>query len=327
MHGFLYYIEGEVQKPERLRLASLGLGHVFDARAQYTGRGVQSGPGGCGAGTVLMLSGSAPDALLGYFPERQEWREMAPELVAAGMVEDVARGTLQVEREEKSDGIDRINRIDGMGEGGNLPPGFAGPPPKGDQGNIPLNPPSKGDQLVPRVWLGWVRGGMPDAEGLAREQLLPGHDVNLGLGGVWHVPKARKIEANESGVGYTFENALPRVARFQGGVWSEGGVPAHLEELWQIAERWWAAMFGAAQDAYESDEVVFTFDAFIESALRVLQVNYRVGIAEADALGLFDQERAAAVLNAAVDLPTWNRLMLKKKRTLRDAGLSGGGAE
>ena len=58
----------------------------------------------------------------------------------------------------------------------------------------------------------------------------------------------------------------------------------------------------------------FDFDGLHDAALTALSTNYRIGKAEVNALGLFDDSSATAILSALVDWPTV--LKWKEKKTV-----------
>jgi len=165
-------------------------------------------------------------------------------------------------------------------------------------------------------WVGMFTAAPPKPDELARRELLDGHLVTLGDGQQWLAPMARRIvEYEGQPVGVT---VLPRRRQFDAdGRWTRGGPVAKYARLWDVAERWWQEILRATAN----DALQFEFDDENDAATVALAANYRIGPAEVDLLGLFDDDSVSAILCALVDRPTmeaWARR--KKKASSADAG-------
>lgn len=158
---------------------------------------------------------------------------------------------------------------------------------------------------------------LPGPDDLRRERQLPGRLVELGDGRRWLVPTVRE---------WVEENGAPRwrptlptePTQNEAGEWVAGEIDRDYQELWEASLRWWDAQEAAALTAKDDEgPAVVTLDEGLTAALSALQINYRIGAAEAQLLGLFRHERGADVLNAMID---WHGLIelnaaLEKKRT------------
>lgn len=164
----------------------------------------------------------------------------------------------------------------------------------------------------------------PGPTDLARKTQLAGHLVKLADGQEWLAPVARgwTEEAGE----LRWYHALPqRLELDKEGQWSPGAVLSEYTHLWDLANRWndtLAAAYTEEDEPSEADEdepgeKQIEFQELVTGAITALAVNYRIGLAEAELLGLFTFElctskEARAVLNALIDLPTWAEWAQKK---------------
>lgn len=154
----------------------------------------------------------------------------------------------------------------------------------------------------------------PGSEDLVRRRIIPGHFVQLGDGHPWMAPIARAIV--EDG-GYA--NALPQAITCDDeGKWQLDGVMPRYAELWKIAERWWDAQIASEVEVGDNGEqgaptlrVTFDFAGVNDAALEALAANYRIGLGEIRALGLFTGIAVREVLNALIDWPTLAELVKK----------------
>ena len=127
---------------------------------------------------------------------------------------------------------------------------------------------------------------------LARAEQRPGHLVRLGDGQEWLIPVARLASGGPG---------LPRrrAIRADGSIGWE--VDAAYRELSDFANIAWDARNGAACDVTEDD-----LDRF---AALALGVNYRIGLTEAVALGLFTDISLRGIVDALLDWPEVLRII------------------
>lgn len=160
-------------------------------------------------------------------------------------------------------------------------------------------------------YCGFFNGDPPTPEDLARDNPLDGHWVELTDGRQWLCPVARAYHEQDDKLAWSL--ALPHQAGIdEKGNWVRTAVVPRFKDLWEAAERWFAALTCGE----ESDESVsVTFENLYDSALLALRTNYRLDKAEVALLGLFDDRTAANVMNALVDWPTLVAWYKKKART------------
>ena len=72
MSIFYYFVPGARPGWNTGKLASLGLGYALEDK--HTARGCDNGPGGQHG--IVVCHGANTDGKLGYFPERQSWRQI-----------------------------------------------------------------------------------------------------------------------------------------------------------------------------------------------------------------------------------------------------------
>ena len=139
-------------------------------------------------------------------------------------------------------------------------------------------------------WVGWVTEDPPRPADLEREEVIGGHEVELG-GELYMIPVARSIVSGTSlpealvlgPNGELVREALPQFAQ----------ISAAAERVWTEFQR----EADADDDAGISDR-----DAW-QIAVDALALNYRLGIHEVSALRLLTTTTTPEVLGALVDLP------------------------
>jgi hypothetical protein len=149
--------------------------------------------------------------------------------------------------------------------------------------------------------------------------MLSGHLVTLGDGQRWRVPIARAIDAEAELL--TYGNVLPRAVDVDDdGEWTPAGTVARYAPLWEIATSYWHARVHAE----ELDEgIKFDFAGERDAALAALAANYRIGKAEVGLLGLFNDQAILQILDALIDMPTFEA-WCKKKLAAASVGSSTG---
>lgn len=141
------------------------------------------------------------------------------------------------------------------------------------------------------IYVGYFNDAKPNAKSLQRPTLLDGEFVELRDGGNWLVPIARSW--SESG-GHWVRRLPGSMGLDEDGNLTMGSVDSRYEWLWSTATKW----FETRQES--------TVQQCFESAVRVLQANYRIGIVEAIMLGLIDDlaTQAVAILDVTTDAKT-----------------------
>jgi hypothetical protein len=160
------------------------------------------------------------------------------------------------------------------------------------------------------AWVGMAKDDPPGPDELSREEQLGGHWVTLGDGNRWLCPVARGVAETDDSAGWYV--ALPSVlALSDSGEWVSGEVELRYRHLWELATAFWDAFSGAN---VEKGGISFDFQGLPDAAVTCLAANYRIGRAEAALLSLFDdkQAKAAAILQALIDWPSWDEILKKK---------------
>ncbi len=167
---------------------------------------------------------------------------------------------------------------------------------------------------VPRqaAWTGYFIDSRPGPEDLVRGEIVPGEDVRLGDGNLWHVPHA--IDFHGPG--------LSRVMELDDdGRWVAGEVVPEHRALWDLAWQWRDALDELCRwgDAHKDSGGNPQFDGFSDErmtadwifsrSVHVLQTNYVVGQAEAAMLGLFVTGGQWTVLQALCDAQGLRQIM------------------
>ena len=178
-------------------------------------------------------------------------------------------------------------------------------------------------------WVGRFADAPIAPAGLARRRQLAGHWIELADGQQWLVPVARGW-TEEDGEARWYRALPRRMVCDAEGHWSPGEVLPAYARLWQIAERWQAAIDDAlaawARQAEAADpeadvSIPIDVDDLHGSAVEVLAANYRLGVGETMLLGLLASGTAQDILDALVDGPT-RRAWLEKKTAADRAGAS-----
>lgn len=182
-----------------------------------------------------------------------------------------------------------------------------------------------------KVWVGHNTDALPTPAELARRNLLAGHPVRLGDGQLWQVPVTRGYE-ERAGQLHPCGKLPWRTRVDESGQW-RSELAEQYRALWDTACAFWdsftasgeaeadangaadasneLAEAGIAMDAEPGGDagpaapaVRFDFAGANDAALLALAANYRIGKAEVDLLGLFNQQAVTNVLLALVDWPT-----------------------
>lgn len=172
------------------------------------------------------------------------------------------------------------------------------------------------------AWVGLWTDSLPSPADLLRDDALEGHTVRLLDGRDWTVPIARGW-TEEDGELRWYHNPPRRAELDSEGRWVQGGVVRRYAPFWTLACRWEDARAGAVRKDAEASAFVVSFENVISAAVDVLQVNYAVGAAEVNLLGLLTEQLAVRVMDAAIDMPT-RLAWVKKKAAEEPAGMPTG---
>jgi hypothetical protein len=148
-------------------------------------------------------------------------------------------------------------------------------------------------------WLGYDKEARPGPDDLQRAEIVCGYTVNLSDGGKWEIPTAPALPSY-LGVTATGERAHKPHPAF-----------ATLSEM---GDRVMQAFEAANSKDETTSETALTPEQEADICLECLATNYRVGIAEADALCLLTDIDRARILFALLDIA--NQYTSKKKGVL-----------
>jgi len=167
------------------------------------------------------------------------------------------------------------------------------------------------------LWVGvHTDGPLPGPADLLRQKPITGHWLELLDGQQWLVPIARQYQEEDGELRWA-HNLPRRLARAQDGTWQSTAIVPRYQAIWDLAQRWENSSIEAARNAGKKDDedvATFKFNDVVESAIRMLAVNYLVGSAEIDLLGLLSTELASEILDALCDVPTRLAWFRKKKQ-------------
>jgi len=178
------------------------------------------------------------------------------------------------------------------------------------------------------VWVGYYTDAPPTPADLARPRQLQGHLVELADGNKWLIPVARAFEITGDDIRPVI--SLPqRLTLDDEGQWTESAIEARWQYLWDIGQGWLDTVMGVAPGGDADGESVdgkvidLTIAGLADSAVSILQANYRVSAAEVSMLGLLNRDVLAHVLNAVIDMPTFAAWQSKKAEAAGSPGDAG----
>jgi hypothetical protein len=153
------------------------------------------------------------------------------------------------------------------------------------------------------VWIGWETARPPEPEAVERREVLQGYHVYDKLDQIWHIPIARSPRGSYS-IPMEFRRTKSGVER----------VPDRkYRDLWELSGQVHDWLYDQFQPP---DQDLWKYD----TAVRLLQVNYRVAIEELNLLqdldrGVLTSATVDPILCAVVDndLPAQLREYLAKK--------------
>lgn len=142
-------------------------------------------------------------------------------------------------------------------------------------------------------WVG-LEKPWPEPEDLVREMGISGHPTQLADGKVWRVPVLHRWdEAQLRHVPNLPKSMRPRPLSQGGGV--EYVVRPEFADADELAR--------ALVEGFMANRTL-TADLAFETAVSILNVNYRLGPEEAGLLGMLNEADVAKVLEVAIDVPS-----------------------
>lgn len=186
----------------------------------------------------------------------------------------------------------------------------------GDVPTIGIDLPNQTWQKIPgsECWAGMAKNDPPGPQDCERKKMLPGEFVECGDEQNWVAPVAVAMsEPEEAGSLPSWHSPLPRVFGVNDdGGWTEGDIVARYRPLWDAAMQCMGALGKGADEVEEDqDEMAFDLTNQLDAALLSLSTNYRIGLVEANMLGLFSTQTMKDVLLALVD---WDKYMAWVKK-------------
>jgi len=160
-------------------------------------------------------------------------------------------------------------------------------------------------------WIGFLRSDLPRPQDLVRVKVMLGHPVRLADGNLWTVPVIRYIDG---------ATALPRRLTWDGQGWTpEDVIGRHADLFAQLCHAWDVMMAELAKD----ESLRITISETADLAVRLLQINYRLGPAEVSVLGLLDTQTEGEIVLAGMDWPAI-RAAVKKGGLVTPSDAPGG---
>ena len=151
-------------------------------------------------------------------------------------------------------------------------------------------------------WLGWERDAPPTPADLIRRKPIAGHLVALGDGNDWLIPA---VHAPRTSIPQVLRRSLTAPG---GGGWETEVLPEYAAVM-AAAARW--------HDIVGGTETRFRENEWIDFAVQLLALHYRVGPREISALGLLrtNPEMLGSVVGAALDFPAIAAELAAQKKT------------
>ena len=152
--------------------------------------------------------------------------------------------------------------------------------------------------------VGYDTDSRPNAQGLARNDMLKGHTWTDHNDRKWIIPVARWVGPD----GY--RHALPRELNFDGEQFMPGNVVEKYSRLWEIGE--------AAANSIDGEDVVLKFSDAIPMCVDALAFNYRISSVEFALAGIaqWDIDSIWGILSLVIDTPGLVQMSQKKNGSL-----------
>lgn len=155
------------------------------------------------------------------------------------------------------------------------------------------NPPSPGSRWIegPSFWVG-IEDFAPRPNDLMREVGITGPDIALADGNTWRVPLIHRWD----------DVRMEHIANVPKTMLMTGGkTTMQIRPEYQEADALATRIFKAF-----AEEQTIPAETLFAHAVKMLAVNYRIGVEEAGLLGLLDLELAAEVLRLSIDSQSIN---------------------
>jgi len=162
---------------------------------------------------------------------------------------------------------------------------------------------------IPTVWFGWWNAEPPTPPALERDEVFPGHELEIN-GSRWTIPVARRMTTTEEGK-ISVGSVLPMKATTDGDKVTGGDVLSRYQRLWQISVVVWNVYEGLM----EFDKVGLP-ENYMELAAELIAWNYRLSLAEICELELIrvnDPNHNWQILRMTCDIPTIDEWFKKKE--------------
>jgi hypothetical protein len=147
-------------------------------------------------------------------------------------------------------------------------------------------------------WLGWDKQRLPTPEELQRERVVPGETVKLADGLEWVCPVIRRpVEG-------CYLPGVPAVLQKFGSTYQTKVNPRYLD-VWNDSGKAWDRFFSKSIKLSE----------MLDHSVNFLSTNYRIEVASASALEIFDADAMESVLSIGLGLHDIDEVdaLLKKK--------------
>jgi len=155
------------------------------------------------------------------------------------------------------------------------------------------------------VWVGMYTDDALDPQRLARAEQITGQWITADDGSRWLAPMAKRWHEINGDALWSC-NLPQRLVLNDAGLWLPGGPTPRYTRLWDLATQYEQRIFEVANGQtakFDEDQV----------AILALQVNYRIGPAELDLLGIYNMEFRRCILQALLDVDTFVSWFKKKQ--------------
>jgi len=172
--------------------------------------------------------------------------------------------------------------------------------------------------LQPLPWVGRHRESGVKLEDYRRDDPVDGRPVELDDGQVIHAPIARQYTIDETTPQIVYSLNLPRTLDVDSdGQLTQGEVTSRYRLLWDLAQAYDQASANALADALEGEDnaaeisVSFEFKQINVLVDLILKTNYRFGLQEILALGLYTTALQHRLVEVLLDNDSFVRLQKK----------------
>lgn len=155
---------------------------------------------------------------------------------------------------------------------------------------------------LPMYWLGFWKANPPGPENLKRyadEEMFEGYDIQLGDRRTWTIPRGRIFDAGM----LSFSTPWPSEFVYD----AAGNLARSVSRDFRAHEELMKLAIGASEPMKVGD-----FDLL---ALRILEINYRLGANEGIALALVNTRKSREILHAFLDFPAIAEQLEQEKKS------------